>query len=268
MNTRRVSQTHENYSKYHGRSKLHKTNINECDPVIVRDPQKVRKLIQWQLLWSRPCRTPTEVIEGKTTLEDLGKRWNTMLKGVRGELLSQVNFEEYLLGNASLPTPDSGKIYHGDSKYYNNSNLSKSWNKFSEEEKKKIHRAYNWDFSFVYFDKERNQDATYSTFLDQYQMHEEMATKLAIHFQPAYISCPGCGLYIGKREEDLSDVLDGMCLKCFREQTNQTAYWYDMPPTTRIIKEGVRIWQYCDSKGKWHQMYGNFVDSNIEVSKK
>ena len=82
MITRRVSQTHENYSKYHGRSKLHKTIINECDPVIVRDPQKVRELIQWQLLWSRPCRTPTEVIEGKVTLEDLGKIWNTMAKGV------------------------------------------------------------------------------------------------------------------------------------------------------------------------------------------
>ena len=281
MTTRRVSQTHENYSKYHGRSKLHKTNINECDPVIVRDPQKVRKLIQWQLLWSRPCRTPTEVIEGKVTLEDLGKIWNTMAKGVfdhgeytraktipkRVELLSQVNFEEYLLGNASLPTKE-GSIDHGDSKYCNKSNLSKSWNKFSEEEKKKIHKAYNWDFSFVYFDKDRNQDATYSTFLAQYQMHEEMAAKLANSLQPAPVSCPGCELYIGKREEDLSDVLDGMCLKCFRKQTNQTADWYDMHPTTRIIKEGVRIWQYCDSKGKWHQMYGNFVDSNIEVSKK
>ena len=51
----------------------------------------------------------------------------------RVELLSQVNFEEYLLGNASLPTKE-GSIDHGDSKYCNKSNLSKSWNKFSEEE--------------------------------------------------------------------------------------------------------------------------------------
>jgi len=83
---------------------------------------------------------------------------------------------------------------------------------------------------------------------------------------PIYMSCTGCGLSLGRTEESNADLLDGMCLKCFRELTNQTAYWYDMPPATRIIKEGVRIWQYRDSKGKWHQMYGNFVDSNIEVS--
>ena len=54
-----------------------------------------------------------------------------------------------------------------------------------------------------YFDKEINQDATYSTFLAQYQMHKEMAAKLANSLQPALVSCPGCELYIGKREEDL-----------------------------------------------------------------
>ena len=79
---------------------------------------------------------------------------------------------------------------------------------------------------------------------------------------PIYMSCTGCGLSLGRTEESNADLLDGMCLKCFRELTDQTAYWYDMPPATRIIKEGVRIWQYRDSKGKLHQMYGNFTDAH------
>ena len=77
--------------------------------------------------------------------------------------------------------------------------------------------------------------------------------------KPIYIGCTECGLFLGSREEDLADMLDGMCLKCFRKLTDQTAYWYDMPPATKICKKGVRIWQYRDSKGKWHQMYGNFI---------
>jgi len=76
---------------------------------------------------------------------------------------------------------------------------------------------------------------------------------------PIYMSCTKCGLYLGSTEEDFADVLDGMCLKCFRELIGQTDYWYDMPPAKKIRKEGVRTWQYCDSKGKWHQMYGNFI---------
>jgi len=79
---------------------------------------------------------------------------------------------------------------------------------------------------------------------------------------PIYMSCTGCGLYLGKIEEEYADMLGGMCLKCFRELTDQTAYWYDMPPATKILKEGVRIWQYRDSKGKWHKMYGNFTDAH------
>ena len=76
---------------------------------------------------------------------------------------------------------------------------------------------------------------------------------------PIYMECTQCELYLGSTEEDFADVLDGMCLKCFRELIGQTDYWYDMPPAKKIWKEGVRTWQYCDSKGKWHQMYGNFI---------
>ena len=78
--------------------------------------------------------------------------------------------------------------------------------------------------------------------------------------KPIYMGCTECGLFLGSREEDLADMLDGMCLKCFRELTDQTAYWFDMPPATKIIKNGVRIWQYRDSKGKLHKMYGNFTN--------
>ena len=76
---------------------------------------------------------------------------------------------------------------------------------------------------------------------------------------PIYMECTQCELYLGSTEEDFADVLDGMCLKCFRELIGQTDYWYDMPPAKKIWKEGVRVWQYRDSKGKWHQMYGNFI---------
>ena len=78
-------------------------------------------------------------------------------------------------------------------------------------------------------------------------------------FIPIYMECTECELYLGSTEEDFADVLDGMCLKCFRELIDQTHSWYDMPPAKKIWKEGVRIWQYLDSKGKWHQMYGNFI---------
>ena len=78
-------------------------------------------------------------------------------------------------------------------------------------------------------------------------------------FITIYMSCTKCGLYLGSTEEDFADVLDGMCLKCFRELIDQTHSWYDMPPAKKIWKEGVRVWQYCDSKGKWHKMYGNFI---------
>ena len=79
---------------------------------------------------------------------------------------------------------------------------------------------------------------------------------------PIYMECTECNLYLGSTEEDFADMLDGMCLKCFRELIGQTAYWYDMPPATKILKEGVKTRMYRDSKGKWHKLYGNFTNAH------
>ena len=38
---------------------------------------------------------------------------------------------------------------------------------------------------------------------------------------PIFVSCTKCGLYLGNIEEKNADVLDGMCLKCFGEMTDQ-----------------------------------------------
>ena len=56
---------------------------------------------------------------------------------------------------------------------------------------------------------------------------------------PIYMSCTECSLYLGSTEEDYADILDGMCLKCFREMTGQTHPWYDMPPAKKATKKGV-----------------------------
>ena len=45
---------------------------------------------------------------------------------------------------------------------------------------------------------------------------------LAEWLKPIYMSCSECKLYLGKIEEDYADILGEMCLKCFREQTEQT----------------------------------------------
>ena len=84
----------------------------------------------------------------------------------------------------------------------------------------------------------------------------------AEHLHPIYMSCTGCGLYLGKIEEEYGDMLGGMCLKCFRELIGQTAIWYDKPPATKILKEGVRIRMYRNSKGEWWKLYGNFTDAH------
>ena len=76
------------------------------------------------------------------------------------------------------------------------------------------------------------------------------------------MSCTGCGLSLGKIEEEYGDMLGGMCLICFRELIGQTDVWYDKPPATKILKEGVRIRMYRDSKGKWHKLYGNFTNAH------
>ena len=84
----------------------------------------------------------------------------------------------------------------------------------------------------------------------------------AEHLHPIYMSCTACGLFLGSPEQEYADMLGGMCLNCFRELTDQTAYWYDMPPATKILKEGVKIRMYRDSKGKWHKLYGNFTNAH------
>ena len=38
--------------------------------------------------------------------------------------------------------------------------------------------------------------------------------------------CRECGLAVGSNEEDNADVLDGLCTKCFCEETEQE---YDSP---------------------------------------
>ena len=56
-------------------------------------------------------------------------------------------------------------------------------------------------------------------------------------FIPISMSCTKCGLYLGSTEEDFADVLDGMCLKCFRESIDQTDTWYDIPPIKTTTKK-------------------------------
>ena len=82
--------------------------------------------------------------------------------------------------------------------------------------------------------------------------------------RPIYMGCTACVLFLGKTEQEYGDMMGGMCIKCFRELTDQTHEWYDTPPATKILKEGVRIRMYRDSKGKWHKLYGNFVDTNLD----
>ena len=53
---------------------------------------------------------------------------------------------------------------------------------------------------------------------------------------PIYMSCTECNLYLGSTEEDFADVLDGMCLNCFRESIGQTDVRYDVPPVKKMTK--------------------------------
>jgi len=54
-----------------------------------------------------------------------------------------------------------------------------------------------------------------------------------VDFVQIHMSCTKCGLYLGSTEEDFADVLDGMCLQCFRKETEQTAIWYDTPHASK-----------------------------------
>ena len=53
---------------------------------------------------------------------------------------------------------------------------------------------------------------------------------------PIYMSCTECDLYLGSTEEDFADVLDGMCLSCFRDSIGQTDVLYDVPPVKKMTK--------------------------------
>tara|TARA_R100000963_G_C4546180_1_gene41100 strand:- start:43 stop:330 length:288 start_codon:yes stop_codon:yes gene_type:complete len=46
----------------------------------------------------------------------------------------------------------------------------------------------------------------------------------------------GCGLKLGKIEENNSDILDGLCLECFREMIDQTHVWYDKKSYEQSMK--------------------------------
>ena len=223
--------TSEKARKTHSRSKLHKFMQEAYDPVGgMRDSQKIKNLIKWQRHWIESQRIPTDAIEGRTSLEELGERWDKMDSGERKRLLRQVNQEEYLLGNSSFGEMGS------DDKYYKNQTVARTWNKFSDEDKKKILTAYTWSFSYVYYDVERQQEVTYTTFDDKYKMYEELEVEYPDDLRPVYKSCQGCGLHLGNSEEKLSEELGGMCLKCFREQTDQTHYWYDIPPVSKKVR--------------------------------
>ena len=54
-----------------------------------------------------------------------------------------------------------------------------------------------------------------------------------VDFVQIHMSCTECGLYLGSTEEDFADVLDGMCLQCFRKETGQTDIWYDIPHASK-----------------------------------
>ena len=54
-----------------------------------------------------------------------------------------------------------------------------------------------------------------------------------VDFVQIHMSCTECGLYLGSTEEDSADVLGGMCLQCFRKETEQTDIWYDIPHASK-----------------------------------
>ena len=48
---------------------------------------------------------------------------------------------------------------------------------------------------------------------------------IAEWLKPIYMSCSECGRYLGKIEEDHADVLDSLCLGCFKQLTD----WEEIP---------------------------------------
>ena len=121
--------TSEKARKIHSQSKLHKFMQDEYDPIDwygrnMRDSSKIKNLIKWQRHWIESQRIPTDAIEGRTSLEELGERWDKMDSVERTTLLRQVNQEEHLLGNSSF-----GEM-GADGKHYKNQNRTRTSNVF------------------------------------------------------------------------------------------------------------------------------------------
>ena len=52
------------------------------------------------------------------------------------------------------------------------------------------------------------------------------STNFQTEIIPIHMHCRECGLAVGNNEEDNADILDGLCTKCFCEETEQE---YDSP---------------------------------------
>ena len=50
-----------------------------------------------------------------------------------------------------------------------------------------------------------------------------------MEFIPIYMHCTCCKDAMATKEVDVADVLDGLCLKCFCEQTDQEYTWHSVP---------------------------------------
>ena len=50
-----------------------------------------------------------------------------------------------------------------------------------------------------------------------------------MEFIPIHMHCTGCRDAMSAKEVDVADVLDGLCLKCFCEQTDQEYTWHSVP---------------------------------------
>ena len=50
-----------------------------------------------------------------------------------------------------------------------------------------------------------------------------------IELIPIHMHCTGCRDSISTKEVDVADVLDGLCFKCFCEQTDQEHTWHSVP---------------------------------------
>ena len=48
---------------------------------------------------------------------------------------------------------------------------------------------------------------------------------------PIFMACENCSFLVGDKEEELADVLGGMCFKCFCEEIGQEYTWHTVTPT-------------------------------------